>query len=202
MPLLSPEAPVAGAQPPPGLLRRELAAERVLLVAEARRLAAACGCETLAKQIDVQWNSRLRTTAGLASSARSLIMLNPRLRAHPAELPRTLRHELAHLVAATRHPRRRLAPHGPEWRRACADLGIAEEPRCHRLELAPPRRVVRLRYECPGCRRIILRVRRFRRGEACLPCCRRHAGGRYDRAFRLVLQGPVDPADLAPEPRQ
>jgi predicted SprT family Zn-dependent metalloprotease len=40
------------------------------------------------------------------------------------EIDRTLRHELAHLLAQFRVGRRRIAPHGPEWRIACRDLGI------------------------------------------------------------------------------
>src|ERR1700687_2873461 len=40
------------------------------------------------------------------------------------EIERTLRHELAHLLAQFRVGRRRIAPHGAEWRRACRDLGI------------------------------------------------------------------------------
>src|SRR6266446_8423633 len=59
------------------------------------------------------------------------------------EVDRTLRHELAHLLAQFRVGRRRIAPHGPEWREACRDLGIADEARCHNLPFAsksfPPR---------------------------------------------------------------
>ena len=49
------------------------------------------------------------------------------------EIDRTLRHELAHLLAQWRIGRRRIAPHGEEWRQACRDLGIADEARCHNL---------------------------------------------------------------------
>ena len=37
------------------------------------------------------------------------------------EVDRTLRHELAHLLAQWRVGRRRIAPHGKEWRQACRD---------------------------------------------------------------------------------
>src|ERR1700730_17806348 len=49
------------------------------------------------------------------------------------EIDRTLRHELAHLLAQFRAGRRRISPHGEEWRQACHDLGIGDEVRCHNL---------------------------------------------------------------------
>jgi predicted SprT family Zn-dependent metalloprotease len=104
------------------------------------------------------------------------------------EIDRTLRHELAHLLAQFREKRRRrIAPHGPEWREACRDLGIADEARCHNLPFATkvyPRRFV---YCCPNCRREFPRVRKIRRAIACLACCRKHNGGEFDPCFRLKL---------------
>ncbi len=103
------------------------------------------------------------------------------------EIERTLRHELAHLLAQWRAGRRRIAPHGPEWRRACRHLGIADEARCHHLPFAaktyPPRYV----YRCPNCKEKFPRVRRIRRAIACLACCRKHNGGDFDPRFRLKL---------------
>src|SRR3954454_2380305 len=86
------------------------------------------------EQVRVEWNSRLRTCAGRADTRRRLVSLNPRLMEHgPAEVDRTLRHELAHLLAQSRAGRRRIPPHGSAWRQACADLGIPDEARCHTL---------------------------------------------------------------------
>lgn len=103
------------------------------------------------------------------------------------EIDRTLRHELAHLLAQWRVGRRRIAPHGSEWRQACRDLGIADEARCHNLPFAsktlPPRYV----YRCPNCKEEFPRVRRIRRAIACLACCRKHNGGDFDPRFRLKL---------------
>jgi SprT protein len=103
------------------------------------------------------------------------------------EIDRTLRHELAHLLAQWRAGRRRIAPHGTEWRQACRDLGIADEARCHNLPFAtkslPPRYV----YRCPNCKEEFPRVRRIRRAIACLACCRKHNGGDFDPRFRLKL---------------
>jgi predicted SprT family Zn-dependent metalloprotease len=164
------------------------------LEAEARVRAAGLGLTALAARVRVRWHARLRTTAGLAVWRESLVLLNPRLLAFAGEARRTMLHELAHLAARERHPRRRLAPHGSEWRDACRDLGLADEARCHRLSLAAPRRVQRRhRYHCPCCRLEVARVRPLRRREACLRCCRAHAGGRYDGRFRLLPGPPPAP---------
>jgi len=141
----------------------------------------------LATRVTLHWHARLRTTAGLARLDAALILLNPRLLAFPDELTRTFLHELAHLVAHARNPRRLIDPHGPEWRQACRDLGLGGEKRCHNLPLAAPRRVARnYFYHCPACRREVARVRPFVRGEACLICCKTEANGRYNRRFRFV----------------
>ncbi|MEP6777975.1 MAG: SprT-like domain-containing protein, partial [Chthoniobacterales bacterium] len=101
---------------------------------EARRLLLALGGRALARSLRVTWSSRLRSAAGRADFRHKVVSLNPRLKEHgAAEIDRTLRHELAHLLAHFRFGRRRVRPHGAEWQRACADLGIAGESRCHAL---------------------------------------------------------------------
>jgi SprT protein len=101
------------------------------------------------------------------------------------EVDRTLRHELAHLLAQFRVGRRRIAPHGPEWRRACCDSGIANEARCHNLPFATKSYAARYVYICPNCKEEFPRVRRIRRAIACLACCRKYNGGDFDSRFRL-----------------
>ena len=157
------------------------------LAAHARELLSNLQCEALAAKICVRWNPRMRTTAGLASYQHQLVTLNPKLLPFgAAEIDKTLRHELAHLLAHHRAGRRRIAPHGPEWRRACADLGLPDEKRCHDLPL--PRRHAKVKhlYRCPACKVDIKRVRPFRRRVACLACCRAHNRGNYHDKFRLV----------------
>ncbi len=141
----------------------------------------------LAKRLQVRWNPRMRSTAGMAYPARALITLNPRLIVFGnAEVDRTLRHELAHLLAHYRAGRRKIAPHGQEWKIACHDLGLRDESRCHSLPL-PQRKMNRPHgYRCPGCGLTIRRTRPMRKKAACLACCRTHAGGRYDERFRFV----------------
>jgi predicted SprT family Zn-dependent metalloprotease len=145
------------------------------------------GLEGLAKKLSVAWNPRMRSTAGLAYPATTQIVLNPRLLGFgTAEVERTLLHELAHLVAHHRCGRRRITPHGPEWRQACQDLGLPNEARCHDLPL-PRRKLARdFVYECPQCLTLLERVRAFRRPAACMCCCRKYAAGHYDERFKLI----------------
>lgn len=157
----------------------------------ARTLLREIGSMALAAEVRVQWHPRLRTTAGQALYAKCLVRLNPKLlQFGMEEVDKTLRHELAHLVARARAGRRRIGPHGPEWRRACKDLGLADEKRCHDLPLPRVRQRPRHRYHCVHCGRDYDRVRPFRRAVACLECCRAHARGRYDERFRLVKVKP------------
>lgn len=163
------------------------------LLEESRALLRAVGAHALAERVRLEWNARMRSTAGLAFPGRSLVRLNPRLREFgEAEVRRTLLHELAHLLAHERAGRRRIAPHGAEWRRACVDLGLTDEKRTHDLPL--PRRTVarRYHYRCPSCATTIARVQPLRRGSACLNCCRAHNRGRYDARFRFErIEPPV-----------
>jgi SprT protein len=142
----------------------------------------------LAPQLVVGWNSRMRTTAGVAIAARWEIWLNPALCAvSEEEVEKTLRHELAHLLAQHRHGRRRLQPHGVEWRQACRDLGIPDEGRTHQLPFQSRRMKRRYLLRCPACGESHGRVRPPRRRVACLACCRLHHGGRYHERFRLEV---------------
>jgi len=170
------------------------------LESKARDLLRELGAAKLAREIRVEWNPRLKTAAGRADFHEKLISLNPLLRDVRAglafnreEIDRTLRHELAHLLAQFRVGRRRIAPHGPEWREACRDLGIADEARCHNLPFATKTYAARFVYRCPNCQQEFPRVRRSRRAIACLACCRKHNGGDFDPRFRLRLVDRVVP---------
>ena len=163
-------------------------------VACARAIADDLGLKTLRRRVDVQWNPRLRTSAGRAlwGKGAARIELNPRLKSLPegqrdAEIRRTFLHELAHLVAYARAGRRRIQPHGVEWRQACADVGIPGESACHTLRLAPSRRQQpKFGYQCPQCFDVLRRVRRIKGPAACMACCRTFAKGQFDRRFKLV----------------
>jgi SprT protein len=153
----------------------------------ARELLRSLGAAQIAGKLRVEWNSRLKTAAGRADYRQKLISLNPRLVEHPTEIDRTLRHELAHILAQFRASRRRILAHGAEWRQACVDLGIADEKRCHNLPFPARTYAARFVYRCPNCRHEFPRVRRLRPAVACLACCRKHNGGEFDLAFRLRL---------------
>lgn len=162
-------------------LRRDPILEEV-----ARVLLRKVGCPRLAKAVSVSWNPRMRTTAGTACYRTKAVVLNPRLiEVSVDEVQRTLRHELAHLVAQSRAGRRRVDAHGAEWRKACADLGIPGEARCHELPFKSRRMTRRHFYQCPACGTIMARVRRVKARVACLKCCRQHNGGRYHEKFRF-----------------
>ena len=151
----------------------------------ARDLLRALGATRIATELCVEWNSRLKTAAGRADYRQKLISLNPQLIKHPAEINRTLRHELAHILAQFRARRRRILPHGIEWREACHDLGISDEKRCHNLPFPARTYAGRFVYRCPHCRQEFPRVRRVHRAVACLACCRKHNRGKFDARFRL-----------------
>ncbi len=158
-----------------------------VLLQTARELLRSLGAKRIATELRVEWNCRLKTAAGRADHRQKLISLNPRLVEHPAEIDRTLRHELAHILAQFRAGRRRISPHGPEWQQACRDLGIADEKRCHTLPFPTKSYAPRFIYRCPNCRRDFPRVRKIKRTVACLACCRAHNGGEFDVRFRLKL---------------
>jgi SprT protein len=168
----------------------------VVLESKARGLLRELGAGKLAREIRVEWNPLLKTAAGRADFREKLISLNPLLgdpdlvsvsRQSGSDIDRTLRHELAHLLAQFRAGRRRIPPHGPEWREACRDLDIADEARCHNLPFATKAYQVRFVYRCPNCKEEFPRVRRIRRAIACLACCRSHSRGQFDPRFRLGL---------------
>lgn len=158
------------------------------LTEQAASLLRSLNAAEIATTVRVEWSSRLRSAAGRADWQRNLIILNPRLCAFgAAEIDRTLRHELAHLLARARANRRRIAPHGREWRAGCVDLGIGDETRCHSLPFPVARRRAKYLYRCQRCRREFPRVRRIRRTVACLACCRQINRGRFDRRAQLRL---------------
>lgn len=162
--------------------------ERDLILEEKARQLLQPHSSRLAERVRVAWNSRMRTTAGLACYQRSEVILNPALKKiSEDEVNKTLRHELAHLLARDRSGRKRIAPHGPEWRQACIDLGIPNESRTHELPFARRRQQRKFFYRCPCCQETLSRVRKPRCKIACLPCCRKYAGGKYEERFRFEM---------------
>jgi SprT protein len=145
------------------------------------------GLSELARKVKVSWNARMQTTAGRAWWPDRSIELNPKLKScEPEELWRTLKHELAHLVAYERSNRRRIEPHGQEWQVACADLGIPGELSCHNLPFKRRQLKRNHAYVCANCLAVVRRVKPIKRAVACYDCCRKHNAGCYHDRFRLV----------------
>ena len=179
-----------------GAVTLQLRGRDAALERAAHELLCSLGAKRIATELRVEWNSRLQTAAGRADYPQKLISLNPRLIEHPEEIDRTLRHELAHVLAEFRKKnRRRISPHGPEWQQACRDLGIAGEKRCHTLPFPAKRYAQRFIYRCPNCRRDFPRVRKLKRRVACLACCRAHNRGQFHVRFQLKLTKARYPRD-------
>ena len=177
---LLPDATSANSSRPSRGLNRDILLEKLC-----GQLLRTARCPKL--QVAVVWRPRLRTTAGLACWHTKTISLNPKLiEVSPSEVQRTLRHELAHFLAQYRAGRRHIAPHGPEWRQACRDLGLPNESRCHDLPLKRIRFERKYFYACRECGTTLARVHAMRRRVACLKCCRRHNEGKYHERFRFV----------------
>ena len=153
---------------------------------QCRQMLRNLGILTATDLVTVRWNPRLRSTAGYAAYPSWRIELNPRLISFEGQVARTLKHELAHLVAYHRAGRRRIDPHGHEWRQACVDLGIAGEPAHHHLPFPRAKMQRNHAYQCPNCGMIVGRVRPFKRATACLVCCRKHNRGEFDARFKFV----------------
>lgn len=145
----------------------------------------------LSRRVRVSWNSRMQTTAGRAWWPDRRIELNPKLKDCAAEeLWRTLKHELAHLVAYERCGKRRIEPHGMEWQAACAELGIPGEQPFHNLPFKRRRMKRNHAYICTNCFATIHRVKPLKRAVACYVCCRQHNGGHYHDRYRLIEKKP------------
>ena len=157
------------------------------LTALAKKWCGDLGLKTLAERVSVQWSKRLTSTAGNATIDTGLIKLNPLVQEiSQEEVMRTLKHELAHLIAYERAGRRKIKAHGSEWQVACGELGIEGEERCHELPLPRRRHTPNHAYQCPGCGEVILRVRSLKRYSACFRCCRRYNRGRYHARFEYL----------------
>lgn len=149
--------------------------------------AQAIGLPELARKVRVSWNARMQTTAGRAWWPDRAIELNPKLKeCETEELWRTLKHELAHLIAYERCGRRRIEPHGLEWQTACAELGIAGEKPFHTLPFKRRQMKRNHAYICSNCFAVIYRVKPIKKVVACYDCCRKFNAGVYHDRYRLI----------------
>lgn len=110
------------------------------------------------------------------------IRYNLALAKHQPEafIQQTVPHEVAHVVTRLLYPKAR--PHGPEWRRVMAHLGIADVQRCHNFAVAPPSHSQRrwpYRCSCRDHQLSATRHNRILRGERNYLC--RHCGSLLQR---------------------
>lgn len=172
---------------PPAIGRKKSLVPDAELTAWAAEASNKLALPELSRKVIVCWNPRMQTTAGRAFWPDRVIELNPKLReCDPDEVWRTLKHELAHLVAYQRGGRRRIEPHGREWQTACADLGIGGEKACHTLPFKRRRLTRKHTYVCGNCQSAIHRVRLITKPVACYECCRKFNAGAYHDRFKLM----------------
>jgi SprT protein len=145
------------------------------------------GVVGIPQDIQVRWNSRMTTTAGYARFPAFVIDLNQHLKKYEEEIERTLKHELAHLLALAKYGVK-IEAHGAEWKYYCAKLGISDETVRHRLQLGERRQVEKkYTYHCLNCKIEVKRVRKFKRYTACLSCCQKYNGGKYSSLYQFQL---------------
>lgn len=138
----------------------------------------------------LRWNSRLRASAGrffpgrrawsvwgkLSCVIEVATYLREELEAEK-RIRDTLAHEMIHFWLWSR---RRPYGHTPEFIQKMKELGVSRYNPVPRLR---PHRYV---YECPGCKKQF-RARKRLGTRACAECCERHAQGRFDARFELVI---------------
>lgn len=141
---------------------------RQMLLAIARRCGEAWEMPDLAERVFIRYNSRLRTTLGLATLEEWRLDLNTRLLLeHPDELILTLVHELAHLAVFRRYGL--VSPHGMQFRTLMRAVRLSAKA-THDL---PVERFRRQRFlylhRCTGCGYTLI-ARQLRRVCHCRAC--------------------------------
>jgi predicted SprT family Zn-dependent metalloprotease len=136
------------------------------------------------------WNSRLRTSAGRFRPGRRQLF-----KTYPPEIEiasyllnetegqrhveDTLAHEMIHYWLWIR---RRPYGHTPEFLNKMKAMG------CSRYNPVPKIKPPRYLYVCGHCQSQYPARKRWKKGLACLACCKKYSGGRFDRRFLLSLQ--------------
>ena len=148
----------------------------------------------------LQWNSRLRSSAGrfIPGSRKFLRVYPPRIEIalylNEEEkasqlIYDTMGHEMIHLWLWVR---RRPYGHTPDFLFKMEEMGVS------RYNSVPRTRSFKYIYQCSACLKSF--PSRKRLGTlACSLCCEKHAGGRYDARFKLVLSKALKSGELALE---
>lgn len=134
------------------------------------------------------WNSRLRSAAGrfIPGSRKFFRDVPPKIEIasylrEEAEAETHIRDTLAHeMIHLWLWVRRRPYGHTAEFLAKMRAMGTT------RYNPVPKLRGPKYVYRCPSCEKDFP-ARRKLGVLACLDCCKREAGGKYDRRFKLVM---------------
>lgn len=137
----------------------------------------------------LSWNSRLRTSAGrfIPGSRRFFRLKPPEIEVASylktetdgeRHIIDTIAHEMIHYWLWVR---KKPYGHTDEFYRKMKQMGAS------RYNPVPKLRPPKYFYQCPGCEQEFP-ARRKLGTLACLTCCKKHAGGRYDSRFKLVMK--------------
>lgn len=108
----------------------------------------------------------------------STFLLHPNLATGAKEFEDTIRHEIAHAIDVEVNGS---SSHGRQWQRIAIQVG-AKPTRCSkRIETGKGKYTVK----CTTCNHEEQAHRKRRGASACGKCCRKYAGGRYDKRFIL-----------------
>ncbi len=134
----------------------------------------------------LKWNTRLRTSAGrfIPGSRKFWVDLPPMIEVasyllQETECEKLIQDTLAHeMIHYWLWVRRKPYGHTPEFWMKMKAMGVS------RYNPVPRSRPYRHFYECPACQKVFP-ARRKLGALACMACCKRHSGGRFDSRFRL-----------------
>ena len=134
------------------------------------------------------WNSRLRSSAGrFVPGSRKWILNSPpkieiasyleKEEKAEALITDTVAHEMIHYWLWVR---RLPYGHNEDFLRKMREMGVS------RYNPVPKLRAPKYLYRCPECEKDFPARRRL--GVlACLECCKKNAGGKFDRRFKLIF---------------
>jgi SprT protein len=96
-------------------------------------------------QLEIRWNKRMRSRAGVCRPRQRMIELNPNLLKEDRQAEEVLVHELCHMAVSIRWPTAR--PHGQKWKKLMTHMGFPPN-RCHNLIPARAHRQKRWPLRC------------------------------------------------------
>lgn len=94
--------------------------------------------------IEVEIAKRFKQKAGQYRHGERKIRISQHLiDNHPRKIIETVKHEIGHAVAMHRYGKRRIKPHGKEWKSIMQEMEVDKPEACHNLQLTEYSYVVR-----------------------------------------------------------